>query len=795
MKISKTTFILTVMSIALISTLSTEAKICVSNVVCQQQYPWNGKVDIEFELYGEPEDTNIWIFATGYDKETKKSFAICALSGDGADGPIKPGKHKLIWNSKQDHSSLNTNELILTLSATKYPPYMVIDLSGGREAQFYPISYLAHEPIGGWTDEYKTSKMVMRFIQPGLFNMGSPERESSYEVLHQVKITQPFYIGLFEVSAEQFSLISKDTKTGMGSGSFPKHHVSYDKIRGSVKGSQWPSSNEVDEDSFLGYLRSKTNYDFDLPTEAQWEYACRAGTITTWSDGSIYVYNVQYYDHLSKYANYYGREYKPIGSYLPNSWGLYDMHGNVNEWCLDWYGDYSTNVVNPKGPLSGSSRVYRSGDCHFNSFDCRSGERGGYSPDKGGLIHNDYYMSIGFRLALTLPESYYDGNNDNYEGVEFLSKKFTYEILATSSNSFPVYKTKFYGILNDGLKYQLSDIGYLSGEGASDVVLKSGKHELMWTPKKSYTNLTNKIKFCVDYEEVTEKAKYLVLDLTTFKLRAENRGPMEDYLINYDDACRTSELWLRRINPGSFLMGSPSDEPGRSNNEGQHLVNLTKPFYIGVYETTQKQFELMGGSNSFRNSGSTRPVDKISYDMLRGNNKGKNWPKNNEVDDDSFLGLIRSKFKLNFDLPTEAQWEYACRAGTLTSLNSGKMCETGSVCSNLNLLGEYDGGEQRGYYSRPSIVGLYAPNAWGLYDMHGNIEEWCLDWYNDEYYGNQDPKGPSEGEYRVLRGGYYGYGTTSCRSASRSSAYPSSSYIKGRRRSSYPFGFRLVINP
>ena len=168
------------------------------------------------------------------------------------------------------------------------------------------------------------------------------------------------------------------------------------------------------------------------------------------------------------------------------------------------------------------------------------------------------------------------------------------------------------------------------------------------------------------------KARYLVLDLGTYKLREEERGPLEDPEILKNDKCRTTELWFRRVESGTFKMGSPKDEKGRLDDEQQREVTLTKPYYIQVFEVTQKQYELIAGENNAEFKGDTRPADGVTYDMIRGSSLGSNWPADNQVDESSFLGKLRSKTNLCFDLPTEAQWEYACRAGTTTALNSGK---------------------------------------------------------------------------------------------------------------------------
>ena len=346
----------------------------------------------------------------------------------------------------------------------------------------------------------------------------------------------------------------------------------------------------------------------------------------------------------------------------------------------------------------------------------------------------------------------------------------------------------------DGAANRSFPMKALEGEGANGVV-KAGSHRVTWDMSIDEPNLHTG-DFTVTIQAFTGAYPYMVVDLSggtgVAKYPVRYSATPPDVTQN---TCRTTELWLRLILPGTFIMGSPAEELGRQIYENQHTVTLTKPFYIGVFEVTQKQYQLVMGTNPSQYKGDTRPVEYVSYNMLRGSVNGASWPTTNQVDEDSFFYVLRAKTSMLFDLPTEAQWEYACRAGTSTALNSGKNLTSTDSCPNMAEVGRYyyNTSDGKGGYSQHTKVGSYLPNAWGLYDMHGNNLEWCLDWYNNANLTNAtDPKGVSSGSYRVLRGGccstFFGYySARDCRSACRGYGNPSHTYNSN--------GFRLVCLP
>ncbi len=225
---------------------------------------------------------------------------------------------------------------------------------------------------------------------------------------------------------------------------------------------------------------------------------------------------------------------------------------------------------------------------------------------------------------------------------------------------------------------------------------------------------------------------------------------------------------LAFIPSGEFQMGSPDSDPDASDLEKpQHTVRITKPFYLGVTEVTQEQYERVMGTNPSNFKGAQLPVERVSWeDAVEFCRKLSGLPAE------------RSAGRM-YRLPTEAEWEYACRAGSKTKWSFG---------DSESSLGDYawwSGNSAR----QTHPVGQKKPNAWGLYDMQGNVREWCSDWLVLAYYRSSptdDPQGPATGSFRVHRGGSWGDGAGYCRSAYRSGLAPSN------RRGS--LGFRLALS-
>ena len=216
------------------------------------------------------------------------------------------------------------------------------------------------------------------------------------------------------------------------------------------------------------------------------------------------------------------------------------------------------------------------------------------------------------------------------------------------------------------------------------------------------------------------------------------------------------------VPPGEFQMGSPMTEEKRSGDEAPHRVRLTKPLFIGVYEVTQAEFQQVMETNPSGITDSDRlPVQNVSWEQAVAFCR-----KLSELPEEKAAGRT-------YRLPTEAEWEYACRAGSRTPTSFG--LAIGSVQANFDGNYPYGAAATGSFVGKPQAAGSYEANAWGLYDMHGNVWEWCNDWYAADYYtmsASEDPQGPETGISHVIRGGsWYNFGYV-VRSAYRSEFTP-----------------------
>ena len=356
--------------------------------------------------------------------------------------------------------------------------------------------------------------------------------------------------------------------------------------------------------------------------------------------------------------------------------------------------------------------------------------------------------------------------------------------------------------------------------------VETGSRTITWHPDHSWPD--HKIadggaRAVVTAWALENTPDYMVVDLAA--ANSVYYYPAADFLpgsemgqkgaITNNPAYKTSKLVMRKIMSRgvTWTMGSAAGETQRTaEREAAHPVTLTNNYYIGVFEVTQAQWKNSTATNTarFTVDGAMRPMEQVCYNEIRNasvNTRNANvsydWPA--DPNPSSFLGLLRTKTGLDFDLPSEAQWEFAARAGNGSGFwGDGSEVLNSDADANLNNLGRYLGNNPAGTSDSPAlapaaggtaIVGSYAPNAWGLYDMHGNVFELCLDWYERDLtaYGgrvNIDTSASAktlsggDGQWRVIRGGNWYYGAARSRSAFRDGT--------GADTRVYYTGFRLA---
>jgi formylglycine-generating enzyme required for sulfatase activity len=513
-----------------------------------------------------------------------------------------------------------------------------VEKAAVEKAAMEKAAILARAPITN------TIGMKLKLIPAGTFMMGSPADETGrFESEHQHKVTisKAFYMQTTEVTQGQWKAVM---------GTEPWKGERYVK-EGPNCAASWVSWD--DAVAYCKKLSEAEGKTYRLPTEAEWEYACRAGTETRWSFGDdekvlgdYAWYKENAYDIGERYAH-------QVRLKKPNAFGLYDMHGNVWEWCHDYYGDVyykQSPQKDPMGPASGDYRVLRGGSWDYYSRDSRSAFRSWDVADSRSDVLD------GFRLVRELDD-------------------------LTQSTPPPAPPT----------------------------------------------------------------------------------APVIESITN------TIGMKLKEIPAGTFTMGSPETEEGRYEDEHQHQITISKAFDMQTTEVTQGQWKAVMGTEPWKGGqyvkeGPDYPAVYVSWD-----------------DAVAYCKKLSEKESKTYRLPTEAEWEYACRAGTKTAWSFG---------DDEKKLGDYAWYNKNAWdvdekYARQ--VGLKKPNAFGLYDMHGNVYEWCHDYYDEDYYKQspeKDPSGPPSGSYRVLRGGSWGGFSRYSRSANRGRT------VAGRRRDD--FGFRLV---
>jgi formylglycine-generating enzyme required for sulfatase activity len=510
------------------------------------------------------------------------------------------------------------------------------------------------DAFGPWaTFRLGAVEQRLRWMPPGRFLMGSPDDEAGrWEdegLQHEVELTQGFW--LFDTPCTQalWQEVMGTNPSRFKGANRPVEQVSWDDIQ-----------------EFLRALNARLpDLDLRLPTEAQWEYACRAGTTTARYEADL--------EAIAWYADNSQREMHEVAQKRPNAWGLYDMLGNVDEWCYDGMRDYTeTGVIDPVGPTAaGAGRAVRGGSWGVVAQGVRAAHRFAVVP--------------GVRLGVL-----------GFRG-------------SSSGGSQPVQARAAWRVA-------------LRQAEPAETATQQPAVPLVSLPQES--SMAIGIPPGDGFLVHSDRERLSFGQIIRPSWAAEIGRDVYGLWVTFDVAGVRQRL--RWIPPGRFWMGSPGSERGRDDDEGpQHDVILTQGFWLFDTPCTQALWQAVMGTNPSYFEGAKHPVENVSWDTTQ-----------------EFLGSLNKCLPgLNLCLPTEAQWEYACRAGTTTSRYE----------TDLRAIAWY------GVNSRATTheVGQKRPNAWGLYDMLGNVWEWCYDGMRHYTETSEtDPVGPSDaGAGRAIRGG------------------------------------------
>lgn len=500
-------------------------------------------------------------------------------------------------------------------------------------------------------------------------------------------------------------------------------------------------------------------YGLDLPTEAEWEYACRGGQQYLYGtdDGTI---------NSSNYDDNIGYPIK-VCQYPANPFGLFDMCGNVVELCHDWHKEYANEcTINPTGPQSNRYRIIRGGSCLADAKTCRSACRAIVSP----LGFDDVR---GFRVVRRpdggiAPDIHRISGKVLFNGTGLQDVNVSFEDKSVNTDTDGTYSFN-----------RLSD----------------GTYTITFA-KEGY-------EFSPDSVQVTVSCSDVMVDDV---LAIETVVPVE--------------LTFVSIPGGTFSMGDIQDYNQKEDEKPVHDVTLS-PFEMSVYEITNSQYVAYLNSAKAAKEITVNITDHVVTGAM-GTYSGENYfyfdhgpwrseihftnnrfiveqgKENYPVYDMTWYGAKAYANYYGFDLPTEAEWEYACRAGTETLFYTGNDIDSdGFESSSLDLAGWYFQNSTTGFdepwtqHPWTHQVGQKLKNAWGLYDMHGNVLEWCNDRYGVDYYElspTTNPTGNDNDNRRVLRGGGWDWSSMDCRSAVRLRDVPSYGIYDC-------FGFRVVRRP
>ncbi|MBI5725714.1 MAG: formylglycine-generating enzyme family protein [Planctomycetes bacterium] len=610
-----------------------------------------------------------------------------------------------------------------TAQALNVPKDYILDLGGGTSIRFV-------------------------LIPAGRFVMGSPDDEAEHQLrespAHEVVLTRPYYMSAFEVTQEQYKAVCGHNPAEFKDPARP------------VEGVTWS-----DAAGFCEKLSARTGLKIALPAEAQWEFACRAGAETPFNTGRNITTDQANYDGNYSYAKGPKGEFRDsttqAGVFAPNAFGLCDMHGNVWEWCRDWLDDNeyhvgATMAIDPAGAPQGENKVLRGGCWYLNPGFARSAYRNSLPP---AMFNNQ----IGFRLVMEIP------------GVGSAQGNFDIQTKpADKGPAQPQGQPQPPSTQGSAGPFPSDGVAQNPPSDPSPRVPQPDPDPIRPPPKQPDPPVRQPVPppvRPVSPPVAQPKNSELVFTDWPFdKDQAAQRQSRTAQALGVEpqlelDLGGGASIKLSLIPAGRFTMGSPDNEKGRRNAEGpQHQVTIARPFYMGICEITQKQYQAVAGENPSGHKNPDNPVEKVTWTNAT-----------------AFCLKRSEKTGRMVRLPTEAQWEYACRAGA-----AGRFCY-GDKDSSLSDYCWYLA--SAGHQTHP--VAQKAANAFGLQDMHGNVWEWCSDWYTETYPTEDaaDPAGPQTGTWRVVRGGAWDAAPQDCRSAVRSK------FLPDKQEESY--GFRIVV--
>jgi formylglycine-generating enzyme required for sulfatase activity len=649
-------------------------------------------------------------------------------------------------------------------------------------------------------------KMVK--VDGGTFQMGSTTGDSDEAPVHNVTLNS-YYIGETEVTQALWTTVMGSNPSDSKGDNLPVEKVSWDDCQ-----------------TFITKLNQLTGQTFRLPTEAEWEYAAKGGTK---SQGYIYsgsnsIGNVAWYDDNSS------KETHHVATKSPNELGIYDMSGNVYEWCQDWYENYSSNAqTNPIGPSSGSHRVNRGGSCYGSASYCLTANRFHSSPtltnsvlglrlalselDPGPEPDDHEYVDLGLpsgtlwatcNVGANSPEEYGDYfawgettpketyNWSTYKWCKGSGETMT-KYCADSSygyNGFTDDKTELdpeddAATVNWGINWRTPTIAQIQElldnctmehtilHDRSGTLVRGPNGKSIFLPPAGVREGTGL--------SLTGSYYYWSRSLSTYQ--TDGAGDLYFYRfdwssgdnirswgqsvrpvrVNKNDDTATETFTVNDVSfkmipveSGTFQMGS---EDGDDDEKPVHSVTLSS-YYIGQTEVTQALWKAVMGDNPSYFSGDNLPVEGVRWD-----------------DCQTFITKLNQLTGKTFRLPTEAEWEFAARGG-----NKSKGYQY-SGSSNIDAVAWYCGNSNGTIHP----VGIKQANELGIYDMSGNVWEWCQDWHGSYSSSSQNnPVGPSSGSRRVIRGGGRYSDAGFCRSALRADSPPG---IRDSR-----LGLRLVLS-